>query len=599
MADRDETERTAPPTAEPAAAYLLNLTGGRVEVLGEGRSVVLAPLRRLPLSEQQLHSFDAAVLRDSDVVRLERPEMAVARAPVALYAILVVLGITILTVAALNGQPSIGLVGLGGCALLGLLLWGGWTLSTVIEGRPPTARSSSRWLGEKASQVTVFLIGFGAALAAAVVANGGLEGARLTTDQQVLFRVGLQTLFLGLAITFPAFLYYAFDRQRAAALRTRFLADTFRLDDRLNTVGEVEAVYGARMKDAFGDAGSRLPSDDRVRSGRRRSPVLVATLVLSLALVVAFVDVGTTRRDGPLLALFTPTSAILPFAFLGAYLFAVLTSLRSYLRGDLLPKAYSQIAARMLVVVTLAAVLGALSQAITPTGAQSSYSPWLLSLAFFAGLVPNTALQFLSESTRRAFKAFGGAPVFEPQPLTMLQGIDLYDRARLEQEGVTTLGGLVYGDLIDLMIQTRIPTGRLVDWLDQAVLQIYLADEHSEGGPNGTGQSARSDWAAALRAHGFRTASDLVTSPSLAPPLDALVPLLATEPAMRRVRSWKRNDPATDHILDARARPRLDLSIPRSRRPDTPAEHPIPPAPGEHEAHPQSPLGLGGDAERP
>ena len=298
--------------------------------------------------------------------------------------------------------------------------------------------------------------------------------------QQSLFRIGLQTLFLGLAITFPAFLYYAFDRQRAAALRTRFLADAFRLDDRLNTVGEIEAKYGARMKDAFGDAGSVLPSDERVRSGRRRSPVVVATLVLSLALVVAFVDVGTEQRDGPLLALFTPTSAILPFAFLGAYLFAVLTAMRSYLRGDLLPKAYSQMAARMLVVVTLAAVLGALSQAITrPTGAPgrrgTTYSPWLLALAFFAGLIPNTVLQFLSESTRRVFKLRGGSRIVDPQPLTMLQGIDLYDRARLEQEGVTTLAGLVYADLMDLMIQTRIPTARLVDWLDQAVLQVYVA----------------------------------------------------------------------------------------------------------------------------
>jgi hypothetical protein len=550
-------------------AYLLNLTASRIDVLGHGRSVVLAPLRRLPLSDAQLCAFDASVLRDSDLVRLERHEVPPARAPLAVYGVLVALALVSLAVAALYGEAQVGVAVAGALAVLGLLMWAGWTLATLVNGRRPSVRESSRWLGEKASQLMVFVIGFGSALAAALVANGGLQDGRLSTDQGDLFRIGLQTLFLGLAITFPAFLYYAFDRQRAAALRTRFLADTFRLDDRLATVGEVEAKYGARMKDAFGDAGSRLPSDERVRAGRRRSPVVVATLVLSLALVVAFVDVSAPVRDGPLLVLFTPTAAILPFAFLGAYLFAVLTSLRSYLRGDLLPKAYSQIAARMLVVVTLAAVLGALSQAISPSGtAQPSYSAWLLGLAFFAGLVPNTALQFLSESTRRAFPLWGGARMSDPQPLTLLEGIDLYDRARLEQEGVTTLGGLVYGDLIDLMIQTRIPTGRLVDWLDQAVLQVYTGTdaELPEDPAQAPGKAA---WAASVRACGARSASDLVATRPTEPPLDSLAALVAAEPAMRRVQAWKRNATPEPRILDARPRRLARTDVQVSGRLDT------------------------------
>jgi hypothetical protein len=549
--DVDDVNATTPTAGSPAA-HVVNLTGGRIDLLGDGRSIVLAPLRRLPVNPEQLRSFDHDVLMDSDLVRLEYPHAPATPRPAPFYGLLAVVAATVLGVAALNGRPAIGLVGVTACALIGLLLWVGWTLSSALEGRPPTVQSASRWFSEKLSLVLVFAIGFGAALAAALVANGGLEGSRISTDQQVLFRIGLQTLFLGLAITFPAFLYYAFDRQRAAALRTRFLADAFRLDDRLHTVGEIEAKYGARMKDAFGDAGSVLPSDERVRSGRRRSPVVVATLVLSLALVVAFVDVGTEQRDGPLLALFTPTSAILPFAFLGAYLFAVQTALRSYLRGDLLPKAYSQMAARMLVVVTLAAVLGALSEAIRPSGVESSYSAWLLALAFFAGLVPNTVLQFLSESTRRVFKLRGGSRIVDPQPLTMLQGIDLYDRARLEQEGVTTLSGLVYADLMDLMIQTRIPTARLVDWLDQAVLQVFVAADDDRDTEPGTGPSARAEWAAALRANGVRTASDLLLAAPTTAPLDRLATLIRAEPAMRRVMSWKRSDRVAPRVMDAR-----------------------------------------------
>jgi hypothetical protein len=560
-ASRDPT--TDPATARSPAAYLLNLTGGRIDVLGDGRSVVLAPLRKLPLSDAQLCTLDAATLRDSDLVRLERPEPPPGPAPVAALGALGVLGLTALALLTVSGLAVWGILAAGATAAVGVVLWGGWVLATRLNGRPPTLRGTLVWLGEKASQAMVFLIGFGAALAAALVANGVLLDGLGDLDERRLFRIGLQTTFLGLAITFPAFLYYAFDRQRATALRTRFILDTFRLDDRLTTVGEVEARYGARMKDAFGDAGTRLPSDERVHAGRRRSPVVIATLVLSLALVVAFVDVNASDLDGPLLALFTPTSAILPFAFLGAYLFAVLTSVRSYLRGDLLPKAYSQIAARMLVVVTLAAVLAALS------GAIGEYPEWMLALAFFAGLVPNTVLQLLSESTRRVFPLWGGAHVQESQPLILLQGIDLYDRARMEQEGVTTLGGLVYGDLIDLMVQTRIPTARLVDWVDQAVLAVYAGRE-PDGAP--TPGSARQQWTDALRETGVRTASELLTLDPAESPLADLATLVREEPAMRRVLAWKRNLQPDPRTLDARPSTRLEAQMQAEKVPLLPRQ---------------------------
>jgi hypothetical protein len=562
-------------TALRPAAYLINLTGSRIDVLGRGRSVVLAPLRRLPVSEEQLCAFDASLLRDSDQVRLERPYVRTVRAPLAVYGVLLGLALLALLVGALNDRASTGLLVAAAVAVAAALWWAGWTLAGVISGRPPSPQESSRWLSEKLSQLFVFVIGFGSALAASLVANGALADGRVQADESDLFRIALQTVFLGLAITFPAFLYYAFDRQRAAALRTRFLFDVFRLDDRFTTVGEIEAKYGGRMKDAFGDAGSRLPSEDRVQAGRRRSPVVVATLVLSLGLVVAFVDVGGPTPDGPLLSLFTPTSAVLPFAFLGAYLFAVLTSLRSYLRGDLLPKAYSQIAARMLVVVTLGSVIGALAQVLTPGDGGPSYSPWLLGLAFLAGLVPNTVLQFIAESTRGVFPLGRGASLGEPQPLTLLQGIDLYDRARLEQEGVTTLGGIVNGDVIDLMMQTRIPTGRLVDWIDQAVLLQLVGPAATEGGDEAQpSSSGRASWQAALHEQGIRTASDLLVARPSQPELDRLVCLVEAEPVMRRVLSWKRHTPLPPRVLDARRRSTFhspDVSLPVQGRP-TPAQ---------------------------
>ena len=72
--------------------------------------------------------------------------------------------------------------------------------------------------------------------------------------------------------------------------------------------------------------------------------------------------------------------------------------------------------------------------------------------------------------------------IYEPHPLTNLEGIDIYDRARLTDEGVTNIEGLAHHDFVDLLMKTRIPVPRLIDWVDQAILKDSvilqaLADE--------------------------------------------------------------------------------------------------------------------------
>jgi len=82
-------------------------------------------------------------------------------------------------------------------------------------------------------------------------------------------------------------------------------------------------------------------------------------------------------------------------------------------------------------------------------------------------------------------------------PLKNLEGIDLYDRARLLDEGIANIEALANHDLIDLLLETRIPAARLIDWMDQAILHLHA--RLSPGLHN------------ALRRAGIRTASDLVT----------------------------------------------------------------------------------------
>ena len=67
----------------------------------------------------------------------------------------------------------------------------------------------------------------------------------------------------------------------------------------------------------------------------------------------------------------------------------------------------------------------------------------------------------------------GHREIDEPLPLKNLEGIDLYDRARLLDEGIANVEALANHDLIDLLLETRVPAARLIDWMDQAVLHLH------------------------------------------------------------------------------------------------------------------------------
>ena len=64
--------------------------------------------------------------------------------------------------------------------------------------------------------------------------------------------------------------------------------------------------------------------------------------------------------------------------------------------------------------------------------------------------------------------------------LTQLDGVDVHDSTRLETEGITDVPSLATADLVSVMISTRLPVDRLVDWMDQAVLILLLDDDSNK-----------------------------------------------------------------------------------------------------------------------
>jgi hypothetical protein len=193
----------------------------------------------------------------------------------------------------------------------------------------------------------------------------------------------------------------------------------------------------------------------------------VATIALALGWIVVLLPAGSVGRlETPenVTQHFVPQQGAVTFAFLGAYFFAINLVLRRYAQDDLRPKAYSTITVRVLVAISLGWMIDATLMQLGPAR---------LVVAFLIGIVPETFLTVIREVYRTRLIKLLTRRIEESVPLQDLEGVDLYDRARLLDEGVANIEALVHHDLVDLLLETRIPTARLVDWVDQAILYLH------------------------------------------------------------------------------------------------------------------------------
>jgi hypothetical protein len=306
--------------------------------------------------------------------------------------------------------------------------------------------------------------------------------------------------FVCAATLFPGLLYFIFDRKRADVVRESFESQIFRLDRHVSNLLDVRARYGARLRELYGDT-DEAGGSTKLRFGTRW-PVLIGTCAMAggwitvLLLPALQLEVRPAQLATDLLAMFTPAESNFAFGFLGAYFFALQLIARRYARGDLHPKTYSMITARIFVVIISAWVVGVVW----------GDTAFTRGFVFVVGVLPEAIYLALRELL--AQKVLGSllTDVTSRLPLTHLPGVDLYDRARLEEEGVTNIESLAHCDLVDLMLSTNVPAPQLVQWVDQAILYLRARELPS---PDGDATKATSLLGAMHRA-GVGRASDLI-----------------------------------------------------------------------------------------
>jgi hypothetical protein len=478
-----------------------NLTARRVRIRGrEDRELVLAPLedRTAELSDH----YHVETLAASRYVHVEQvpDEEASGGRPDALRARrrkwLIVLGLPPWAVIAyvvaglIVDEPAFWLWGTGVIALATFVS----TFVAIKEIRT-LSLEVLRIVKYLSSIVLVLAIGLGLPLAAIVLLIDPaalLAGEVTPGERRILIGGFVQWVFISMASLLPGLMFFLFDRVKLCSLRIRFLQQIFRLDGSLETLNDVSAKYGRQVEDVYGAPVEKLGTARLV--GGRPAPVVMATIVITAGWVLLLLSAGAPERGFPLFARF-PEPSVLTFGFLGAYFFSLELVLRGYVRGDLRPKSYTHVMARFLTVT----ILGLVLQQILPSARGA-----LSALAFVVGIFPEMGVKMILEFLQKRKVVRHNLPsLSEGAPLTNLDGIDLYDWTRLMDEGITNIESLAHHDLVDLMLQTRIPVSRLVDWVDQAILYLYAGDTSKES-PDTPGLVGR------LRTYGIRTATDLL-----------------------------------------------------------------------------------------
>ena len=129
----------------------------------------------------------------------------------------------------------------------------------------------------------------------------------------------------------------------------------------------------------------------------------------------------------------------------------------------------------------------------------------MFAVAFIIGYIPETGLALIQGYVNKIVKI--GTKNWEFISLDKLEGVHLYDRARLLEEGIENIENLAHHNMIDLIARTRIPTPRLVDMFDQSILYLHLDLEKEEN----------RKFLTILKSFGIRNATDLhvaLTTPS-------------------------------------------------------------------------------------
>ena len=91
----------------------------------------------------------------------------------------------------------------------------------------------------------------------------------------------------------------------------------------------------------------------------------------------------------------------------------------------------------------------------------------MLLLAFVIGVFPMVVWQVIRSATTKLFRL--ALPSVESRmPLNRLDGLTVWHETRLEEEDIENVHNMATADIVDLLVDTRIPADRVIDWIQNS-----------------------------------------------------------------------------------------------------------------------------------
>lgn len=292
----------------------------------------------------------------------------------------------------------------------------------------------------------------------------------------------------------PGWMFVRFLGQRATALWDEYVVHLHRLgwdrpenlprpprtsefyDRWYQSGGEVRSHHRSVYREKFDAYYGRSVSgsvQDRVHRVRAETlfPVFLLTAVLAVCWTAVLWNVDTLNVDA------TATSltlwASLGFAFLGAYSFGIQMLVRRFFQSDLRASAYASLVLRIIVVLVLVVAVHPLLDKMKLDAATQAV------VMYVVGFFPLVGLQAMQRLVAALFRVVVPS-LRSDYPLSDLDGLSIWYESRLLEEGVEDMQNLATANLVDILLHTRVPVGRLVDWVDQSHLLLHL--DRSEQG---------------------------------------------------------------------------------------------------------------------
>jgi hypothetical protein len=251
-------------------------------------------------------------------------------------------------------------------------------------------------------------------------------------------------------------------------------------------------IYRRKFQDLFGP----LPEEEPRSIASLRSPHKLQVAMSTVLIAIGWVFVvqpetlfgsSFTPSDFHLAGLPTIPRETISFAFLGSYFYILQMLVRRFFQNDLKATAFLSATMRIIIVTLLVWTIDPLLQGQTSQA-------WRSALAFVIGVFPSVGWQALTQVLVKKPLQLGVKSLQSDYPLSDLDGLNIWYESRLLEEGIEDMQNLATADLVDVMLNTRLPVERLVDWVDQALLYLHVAKEDRP----------------TLRRYGIRAATDLL-----------------------------------------------------------------------------------------